>query len=124
MKQTFYKPLGFMFLGLAILGVLLPILPGTPFVLLSAWFFARSSEKWHRRLLDSELTGPVIRDWEENQCMSCRLKVFAILSMVLAGGASVIFAVEVWWARAISLGLMAIGSVTILSIKTCDRTLN
>lgn len=113
-----------MFLGLAILGVLLPILPGTPFVLLSAWFFARSSEKWHRRLLDSELTGPVIRDWEENQCMSCRLKVFAILSMVLAGGASVIFAVEVWWARAISLGLMAIGSVTILSIKTCDRTLN
>ena len=119
MKKTFYKPLGFLFLGLAGLGIILPILPGTPFLLLSAWFFARSSEKWHRRLLNSELFGPLIRNWEEQRCISRRTKVVALTSMLLAGGASVIFGVEDTSLRILGLLLMAVGSATVLSIKTC-----
>ncbi len=119
MKRTLYKPLGFLFLGLAILGVLLPVLPGTPFLLLSAWFFARSSEKWHQWLLRSELFGPMIRNWEENRCISLRTKVVAILSMLGAGGASVVFAVQDTWIRVFALCLMAVGAVTVLSIRTC-----
>lgn len=120
MKRTLYKPLGFVFLGLAILGVLLPLLPGTPFLLLSAWFFARSSEKWHQRLLAHELTGPMIRNWEEKRCMSRRAKQVAIVSMLLAGGASVIFAVDQTWLRITGVILLAIGTATVLSIKTCE----
>ena len=121
MKKTLYKPLGFLFLGLAVLGILLPILPGTPFLLLSAWFFARSSEKWHRRLLNSDLFGPMIRNWEQNRCISGRTKVVAMVSMILAGGASVLFGVESPGLKIAGLLLMSVGSVTLLSIKTCPQ---
>jgi uncharacterized membrane protein YbaN (DUF454 family) len=120
MKQTFYKPLGFLFLVLAILGILLPVLPGTPFLLLSAWFFARSSEKWHQRLLRSEIFGPMIRSWESNRCMTLRTKVVALCSMVLAGGASLVFAVQDPVIRIAGLCLMLVGVASVLSIKTCN----
>ena len=120
MKQHFYKPLGFLFLCLAILGVLLPLLPGTPFLLLSAWFFARSSEKWHRRLLQHEITGPMISNWEEHRCMSRRAKTVAILSMLVAGGFSVFFAVEQLWLKLVGVVLLGIGGTVVFSIKTCE----
>jgi uncharacterized membrane protein YbaN (DUF454 family) len=119
-KRTLYRPLGFLFLGLAILGVLMPLLPGTPFLLLSAWFFARSSEAWHRRLLANEISGPIIRNWEENQCMQFRTKLVAIVSMLGAGGASVLFAVEAAWLKGLGIGLLTLGTVFVLRIKTCE----
>jgi uncharacterized membrane protein YbaN (DUF454 family) len=121
MKKTLYKPLGFLFLGLALLGILLPILPGTPFLLLSAWFFARSSEKWHQRLLRSDLFGPLINNWEQNRCISGRTKVVAMVSMLLAGGASVLFGVESLGLKVAGLLLMSVGTATLLSIKTCPK---
>lgn len=120
MKQHFYKPLGFLFLALAILGVVLPLLPGTPFLLLSAWFFARSSEKWHQRLLAHEVTGPMIRNWETHRCMSFRTKAVAIVMMLLAGGSSVLFAIDATWLKLTGLGLLAIGTTVVLRIKTCE----
>jgi uncharacterized membrane protein YbaN (DUF454 family) len=121
MKKTLYKPLGFLFLGLALLGILLPILPGTPFLLLSAWFFARSSEKWHQRLLKSELFGPLINNWEQNRCISGRTKAVAMVSMLLAGSASVLFGVESLELKVAGLLLMSVGTATLLSIKTCPK---
>ena len=119
MKKTVYKPLGFVFLFLGLLGIPLPVLPSTPFILLSAWFFARSSEKWHQWLLQSELFGPMLHNWEEQRCMSCRSKTVALAAMALAGSASVIFAMEDIRFRVATVALMGIGCVTVLSIKTC-----
>lgn len=119
MKRALYKPLGLVFLALAIIGVLLPLLPGTPFLLLSAWFFARSSEAWHQRLLANEVSGPMIRNWEERRCMTRRTKVVAIVSMLGAGGASVLFAVDQPWLKVLGVGLLSIGTVVVLRIRTC-----
>lgn len=119
MKKTVYKPLGFVFLFLGLLGIPLPVLPSTPFILLSAWFFARSSEKWHQRLLESELFGPMLQNWEQQRCMSCRSKTVALTAMALAGGASVLFAMEDIRLRVATLALMLVGSATVMSIKTC-----
>ena len=121
LKYPLYKALGFLFLGLAIIGIPMPILPTTPFLLLSAWFFARSSEKWHQWLLGSELFGPLIRNWEQNRCISCRTKLGAILSMLFAGGASIVFVVQDMNIRYAAMALMVIGAVTIVRIKTCDE---
>lgn len=123
-RQSVYKPLGFLFLALGLLGVALPVLPSTPFILLSAWFFARSSERWHARLLDSELFGPMIRNWERNRCLSCRVKVVAIVSMLVAGGASVAFALEDSRIRIATGLLMAVGCATILLLRTCQGESN
>jgi uncharacterized membrane protein YbaN (DUF454 family) len=119
-RRALYKPLGFLFLGFAALGVVLPLLPGTPFLLLAAWFFARSSEKWHRRLLANELTGPMIRNWEENRCISRRTRRVAILMMLIVGGTSVLFAVQQPWLKALGVVLLTIGSTVVLRIPSCE----
>ena len=121
MARRVYKVLGFVFFGLAIIGVLLPIVPATPFLLLSAWFFARSSEKWHQWLLKSELFGFIVRNWEENRCISLRTKIVAITGMVVLGGISITFAVDDLRLKGAALLLMLIGSVVVLSIKTCGK---
>ena len=120
-KKTLYKPLGFVFLSLGLLGIPLPVLPSTPFILLAAWFFARSSEKWHQRLLASDLFGPMIHNWEDKRCISRRSKRVALVAMLLAGGASLGFAMESLEMRLITAALLAIGCATVLSIKTCPE---
>lgn len=66
-------------LGLA--GVFLPIIPTTPFLLLSAACYMRSSEKAYARLLSHRRFGPLIRDYSENGTIPARTKVVAILLM-------------------------------------------
>ena len=119
MRRSIYKPLGFTFLALGAAGIMLPVLPTTPFVLLAAWFFARSSEKWHQRLLASDLFGPLIRNWEERRCVSWRTKLVGIGSMLIAGSASIIFALSNPWARLGTAALMATGALVLASISTC-----
>jgi len=119
-KKSLYKPLGFLFLALGLAGIPLPVLPSTPFILLAAWFFARSSPRWHQWLLNSELFGPMIRNWEERRCISCRTKAVALASMSLAGGASIVFALQDLRLQVMTAVLMLIGCLTVLSINTCS----
>jgi len=111
--------LGFVFLGVGLLGVFLPILPATPFVLLAAACFARSSEKWHRWLLANGTFGPMVRNWEQNRCISCRIKAVAILSMLGVGGFSVFYAVESPLAKILGSLFIGIGLLTVTFLKTC-----
>lgn len=121
LRKIAYIFLGFLFLGLAILGVLLPVIPTTPFLLLAAWFFAQSSEKWHQRLLGSALFGPIIRNWETHRCIGCRTKAVSIALMLGMGGTSIVFAVEDTRIKLAALVLMSIGCATLLSLKTCPE---
>jgi uncharacterized membrane protein YbaN (DUF454 family) len=116
-----FRLFGFVFLGLGALGIVLPLLPTTPFVLLSAACFARSSERWHRWLLANETFGPMIRNWEDNRCISCRVKSIGILTMVLVGGYSIFFAVESNGLKIAGGVLMLTGLSFILLIKTCKE---
>jgi hypothetical protein len=76
-------------LGLA--GVFLPIIPTTPFLLLSAACWMRSSEKAYARLLSHRRFGPAIRDYSENGTIRARTKVVAIVLMSLGIGSTMIF---------------------------------
>ena len=116
-----FRVLGFLFLGLGILGVALPLLPTTPFILLAGACFARSSEKWHRWLLSNETFGPMIINWEQNRCISCKVKLIGVVSMLLVGGFSVFYAVESAPLKIAGGLLLLIGMVTVASIKTCSK---
>jgi uncharacterized protein len=124
LKRSFYKPLGLIFLALGVIGLVLPVLPSTPFVLLAAWFFSQSSEKWHRRLLDSALFGPMIRNWEANRCISLRTKIVALAAMAIAGSASIAFAINDPIPRIATASLMGVGAVIIMLLKTCPDCKN
>lgn len=121
MKRTAYTLLGFLFLGLAGLGIALPVLPTTPFLLLAAWFFSRSSERWHQWLLNSAMFGPIINNWEQRRCVNCRTKVVSIVLMLGVGGTSVMLAVDDFYIKLLALALMSIGCLTLLKLKTCEN---
>jgi uncharacterized membrane protein YbaN (DUF454 family) len=117
--MNIFQLLGFVFLGTAILGVFLPLLPTTPFVLLAAACFARSSEKWHQWMLRNKTFGPMIRDWEQNRCIPCRIKLVAVISMAVVGSSSIYFAVESNQGRMIGGVFIVAGLLTVGFIKTC-----
>lgn len=72
---------GSIFVGIAVLGVFLPGLPTTPFLLLSAGFYARSSDRLYRRLLESPLLGKYIRSYRKHRALPRRVKLSAITTM-------------------------------------------
>jgi uncharacterized membrane protein YbaN (DUF454 family) len=119
--MTVYRVSGFLFLAIAVLGIFLPLLPTTPFALLAAGCFARSSEKWHQWMLANDTFGPMIRNWERERCISCRVKFVAVLSMCLMGGFSIVFGVESQAAQVAGGILVLVGFITVISIATCKQ---
>jgi len=70
--------------GLAILGAILPLLPTTPFLLVAAACFAKSSPRMHKMLLDNKIFGPLIYHWQESRSIPKSAKIIALTSIVLA----------------------------------------
>ena len=85
---------------LGLLGVFLPVLPTTPFILLAAACYAKASERFHRRLLAHPSFGPVIREWEEYRSMPLRTKKFAVGLMSLSICVSIWVVSAYPWAQA------------------------
>ena len=73
---------GFASLALGGLGIVVPLLPTTPFVLVAAFAFANSSDKLHQWLLDHNVFGPLIDNWRRHRAISRTAKAMSVLSMV------------------------------------------
>ncbi len=88
MKKTVQRltllGIGWLSLIAGLIGILLPVLPTTPFLLLSAWCFSRSSGRLHQWLLNQRHFGQVIRRWEEDGSMERRIK-FRAIAMIIVG---------------------------------------
>ena len=77
-----YLILGLVFLVIGIVGVVTPLLPTTPFLLLAAFFFARSSEKIHNWIMTHPRLGPPILDWQTRGVIRRRAKVMATVLII------------------------------------------
>ena len=81
--RAIFLVLGTIFLCLAALGIVVPVLPTTPFVLLAAACYLRASTRLHDRLLRSRIFGPTIAAWQEHGAIPPRAKALAV-AMVTA----------------------------------------
>lgn len=81
LRQTLLVAAGLVALGLGLIGIVLPGLPTTPFVLLAAACFARASPRLHGWLTTHRYLGPMVRDWEANRSLPLRVKWIAITMM-------------------------------------------
>ena len=86
--------IGILSLGLGALGILLPLLPTTPLVLLAAFSFARSSDRLHQWLLEHDVFGALIDNWRRYGAISRRAKVVSVVSMAVILGISLVAASE------------------------------
>ena len=76
-KSLVFNLMGLASLVLGLLGVILPILPTTPFILLAAYFFSKGDNRLHSWLLENKLFGPMIRSWENHKVIQLKAKLWA-----------------------------------------------
>lgn len=113
-----FLALGVLFLVLATLGTVLPLLPTTPFLLLAAACLARSSPRLLAWLRRSPLFGPLLRDWERDRGVRLHVKVVAVTTVVLVVGASLAFG-DLSRPLQIALVLLsAVGIAVVLRLRT------
>jgi uncharacterized protein len=84
-RRLIYLGVGWLSLGMAIAGVILPILPTTPMLLVAVWAFGKSSPELAERIRSHRVFGPPIRDWQDNGVISLKAKALAVGIMTLMG---------------------------------------
>lgn len=105
--------LGTVFVVTGVIGIFLPILPTTPFMLLAAWCYARSSTRFYNWIMNNKVFGPIIREWRQHRSIPRRAKTTALILMPSTFGVSIIFFVPIFWVQ-IMLAAMCIGMMVFM----------
>lgn len=109
MRRTLYLIGGFLSLGLAAIGVILPVMPTTVFVIMAAYCFARSNPRLEAKLLGHPVFGQHIRSWRERGAISRKGKVAATVAFAASILVALVFAPWPWSAAPI-LAALVVGS--------------
>jgi uncharacterized protein len=116
LRRALFVVAGLVFVGIGGLGVVLPVLPTTPFLLLASYCFVRSSPRLNRWLLRNRVFGPFLRDWQRHRGVRLHVKIAAVLVLILGLGISLALVQPAWpWALAI-VGLGMIGLIVVLRL--------
>ena len=110
LRRGLYLVLAWLALALGVIGIVVPGLPTTPFVLLAAWAAARSSERLHAGLRAHRVFGPMVRDWQATGAVSRRAKWAATATMVACALVMFVTAPRLWMAASGS-GVMLVVAV-------------
>lgn len=111
MRQLWFV-LGLICLGLAVVGYILPVMPGTTFLLISAFCFAKSNKKWHEKLINNKTFGPIIKDYQDGKGMTTKVKVTAIATVVASISISLYFASNIYVSVfLLACGIFAVGCI-------------
>jgi uncharacterized membrane protein YbaN (DUF454 family) len=103
------------------LGLVLPVLPATPFVLLAAACFARASERFYNWVLNHRVFGPTVREWRRHRSIPYRVKLGAIALMAASLATSIVFFVRPAWLQAVLGALGVLLAAWLYSIPSRDR---
>lgn len=107
---------GTLCVALGVIGIFLPIMPTTVFLLLAAACYARSSERFYHRLVNNRYLGTYIRNHREGRGMKRRDKVVTLVMLWAGIGATMVWSVEALWARLVLLAIATAVTVHVAKI--------
>ena len=112
--------LGSVSLVLGIMGIFLPVLPTTPFLLLSAALYMRSSHRLYEWLMSHKHLGPYIKNFREHKALPLRVKVVSVTMVWATLLYCAIFVAKEWWMSAVFIAIAIGVTIHILSFRTLD----
>ena len=113
-RRYAYVALGWFFFGVGIVGLALPILPTTPFMLLALWAFSRGSERFHRWLYHHRIFGPPLQRFRRDRAVPRWVKAVALSSMT-ASLLVVALAIRPPWYGVAAMAAVVLGSALYLA---------
>ena len=111
-QRALWLATGVLSLATGIVGIFVPVLPTTPFVLFAAFCFSRGCLRCERRMLEHPHFGPMVRDWRANRAVPLRAKQVATLSMVLGSAWG-------WWAMPPRIGWIPAVWCSLVALGLC-----
>jgi uncharacterized protein len=116
--QILLISLGSLFVVLGLIGLLLPVVPTTPFLMAAGLCFIKSSNRFYQKLIHTQYFGPHIQRYVENKEMSLKFKISSLVFMWIPTFITMIFIVDHWVIRLFSLAFAMTITIHILSLKT------
>lgn len=117
MRKKLYICIGVVFVVLGFMGVFLPLLPTTPFLLVALFCFSRSSDVAKQWLTDNKLLGAYVRAYADSQGMGRRVKIRTLVLLWVVCISSAIFATDLLWVRLVLLVVVVGVTVHIVMMK-------
>lgn len=113
--------LGSVALALGIAGIFLPVLPTTPFLLLAAALYVRSSQRLYEWLMSHKHLGPYIKNFRENKAIPLRVKIVSVTLVWVTLLYCAIFVAKEWWMSLIFITIATCVTLHILHYKTLKK---
>lgn len=116
--KIFLSILGTVSLLLGVIGIFLPVLPTTPFLLLSAALYFRSSPRLYSWLMEHPQLGAYIKNFREHNAIPLRVKIISVALVWITLSYCAVFVADAWWFRLFFVLLAVAISAHILHYKT------
>ena len=121
LQRPIYVALGFLFVTIGVIGIPTPLLPTTPFLLLAAFFFARSSQRWHGWLMNHSVLSPYIIAFRRREGLTngqkLRIALAASLTLLVTGAFS-----PYWQGRALAGFIWSTGMIALFFSRTARNS--
>ncbi len=114
---------GHLLVFIGVIGIFVPVLPTTPFILIASACYARSSDKFHRALYESKLFGGMLKNWQDTRSIAPRAKVIAVATIWIGIAISFSF-ITTRWVELVLLGIGAFISLFIITRANPPRTVS
>ncbi len=121
LKKLFLIAAGTISVGLGLMGIFLPVLPTTPFLLLAAACYVHSSPKFYRWLVTNKLFGKYISNYQEKKAIPLKVKITALILLWTTILLSVFLVFDHWSIRLLLLLIASAVTLHILSLKTLEE---
>jgi uncharacterized protein len=113
--RLFYLGLGWFCVALGVMGIILPILPTTPFLLLAVWAFSKSSPELAEKLRNHPKVGPYIRSWQDHGVIPPIGKAMAVVMMSAMAAYLLVYSAMPQWLSLIVCGVMAVVALYVVT---------